>query len=223
MTAQVPRLPFALDPLIAEAKRRMRRRRVLVVALLLLFGTITGAAVIATGSAGGPRSAGPPGSQQVQHPAASLSQFQVPIDATERQWRTWVLSHGYGITVGPRANLSRLRRDIRSAVEASGAMLVRLKLWEANTRRPPVEVVVATAANPAIYLRRHLMPLLDVIDHGYLFVKVVDRRGSMIFERSTLTTSNGSPEGTVGVPRDLQGCSPVIASWIDNPPPCPVR
>jgi hypothetical protein len=102
-------------------------------------------------------------------------------------------------------------------------MLVRLNLWEANTRRPPVEVVVATAANPAIYLRRHLMPLLDVIDHGYLFVKVVDRRGSMIFERSTLTTSNGSPEGTVGVPRDLQACSPVIASWIDNPPPCPVR
>jgi hypothetical protein len=30
MISQVPRLPFALDPLIAEAKRRARQRRVLV-------------------------------------------------------------------------------------------------------------------------------------------------------------------------------------------------
>jgi peptidoglycan hydrolase-like protein with peptidoglycan-binding domain len=35
MTLHVPRLPFALDPLIAEAKRRARQRRLLVVALAL--------------------------------------------------------------------------------------------------------------------------------------------------------------------------------------------
>jgi hypothetical protein len=41
MTAHTPRLPFKLDPLIAEAKRRMRRRRVLV---LVLTVTLAGAA-----------------------------------------------------------------------------------------------------------------------------------------------------------------------------------
>jgi hypothetical protein len=46
MTAWGPRLPFSLDPLIAEAKRRMRRRRLLVAAVvLLLAGGALGAAL----------------------------------------------------------------------------------------------------------------------------------------------------------------------------------
>ena len=62
-----------------------------------------------------------------------------------------------------------------------------------------------------------------MIGHGYLFVKVVDRNGSMLFETSRLTTGAGQPEGTVDVPRSLQMCSPVQATWIDNPPACPVQ
>jgi hypothetical protein len=42
MTQHVPRLSFSLDPLIAEAKRRMRKRRLLVLALTL---TLAGASV----------------------------------------------------------------------------------------------------------------------------------------------------------------------------------
>jgi hypothetical protein len=46
MTVRVPRLPFALDPLMAEAKRRMRRRRFLVaVAILAIIGTAAGLTV----------------------------------------------------------------------------------------------------------------------------------------------------------------------------------
>jgi hypothetical protein len=54
MTVRVPTLPFALDPLIAEAKRRMRRRRALVAAVLVL-GVAAG--VLATRPAGGMGSA----------------------------------------------------------------------------------------------------------------------------------------------------------------------
>jgi hypothetical protein len=44
MNVRVPRLPLSLDPLIAEAKRRMRRRRLLMGAvLLLLAGSAVGA------------------------------------------------------------------------------------------------------------------------------------------------------------------------------------
>ena len=113
----------------------------LVGAVLLLVGGITAAAVILSGLSGSPRSGGPPGRQHPQHPAESLSQVVVPVDATERQWRTWVLAHGYGITLGHRVNLIRLAREVRSAIAASGARLVRLKLWEANTTWPPVELV----------------------------------------------------------------------------------
>lgn len=49
MTAHVPRLPFSLDPLMAEAKRRMRRRRVLVALLaVLVLGGVAGAVVVVT-------------------------------------------------------------------------------------------------------------------------------------------------------------------------------
>src|SRR5690349_13600277 len=42
MTMRLPRLPIALDPLIAEAKRRMRRRRLVAVALVVCVGLAVG-------------------------------------------------------------------------------------------------------------------------------------------------------------------------------------
>jgi hypothetical protein len=50
MTAWGSRLPFSLDPLIAEAKRRMRRRRLATAAVvLLLAGGIAGVVAAVTG------------------------------------------------------------------------------------------------------------------------------------------------------------------------------
>jgi hypothetical protein len=57
MTAYFPRLLISLDPLIAEAKRRMRRRRVWIVASLILIGGLT-AAVASIATSGGPGSTG---------------------------------------------------------------------------------------------------------------------------------------------------------------------
>jgi hypothetical protein len=59
MTARVPRLPFALDPLMAEAKRRARQRRFLIVVVVLaLIGGAAGAAAVFR-SPGGPQSSLP--------------------------------------------------------------------------------------------------------------------------------------------------------------------
>jgi hypothetical protein len=57
MLTHVPRLPLSLDPLIAEAKRRMRRRRVWIAASLILIGGIA-AAVASMATSGGPGSTG---------------------------------------------------------------------------------------------------------------------------------------------------------------------
>jgi hypothetical protein len=54
MTLGVLRLRFSIDPLIAEAKRRMRRRRLLIVVALVLAGAATAAGVLAGGSPAGP-------------------------------------------------------------------------------------------------------------------------------------------------------------------------
>jgi hypothetical protein len=58
MTARAPRLTYSLDPLIAEAKRRMRRRRTLVLALL--FVAVAVGVAFALRSPGGPGSNGSP-------------------------------------------------------------------------------------------------------------------------------------------------------------------
>ena len=72
MTVRVPHLPFSLDPLIAEAKRRMRRRRLLVgVLLLLLAGSAVAAGFALSGSTAAHGSAPV---APVEHDAATASQ-----------------------------------------------------------------------------------------------------------------------------------------------------
>lgn len=58
MTAHVPRLPFALDPLIREAKRRARQRRVLVALGVVLVGGLVAGFALALRPSGGGSSGG---------------------------------------------------------------------------------------------------------------------------------------------------------------------
>ena len=77
MTAHARRLPFALDPLMAEAKRRARQRRFLIAfAVLALIGGAAGA-VAAFRSAGGPQSSLPAalGGGSAQTRGTVLAQF----------------------------------------------------------------------------------------------------------------------------------------------------
>jgi hypothetical protein len=53
MTLRVPRLPFSLDPLIAEAKRRARQRRVLIALGVLLVAGLAAGLTFAFRSPGG--------------------------------------------------------------------------------------------------------------------------------------------------------------------------
>lgn len=217
MVGDSQRLPFSFDPLLAEAKRRRRRRRLLGAALLVLVGAIVAGAVAASRSPGGPQSAGPTRGQHVQHPSTKLAQVSVPVDNTERLWRTWVLSHGYGITLGPRADVTGLRRRVEAAVAASGAGLVRLKVWAGNTRQPPVELVVATE-HPAVYLRHRLEAVLAPFDHGYLYLQVANGHGAKILEW-TLRTRVGS----LYVKPALDQCSPITHGGLFKTPACPVK
>jgi hypothetical protein len=66
MALHVPRLPFSLDPLLAEAKRRMRRRRVLVAIVSVGFA---GASVGATLALRAPSGASQGG---VSYPTAGI-------------------------------------------------------------------------------------------------------------------------------------------------------
>lgn len=54
MTVRVSRLPFSVDPLMAEARRRARQRRALVAATVLLLAGLAGGLTLALRSPGGP-------------------------------------------------------------------------------------------------------------------------------------------------------------------------
>lgn len=72
MTVQVPRLPFSLDPLIAEARRRVRQRRVLIALAVVVVALAVGGAVFATRSAAS-LVAGPPAPGCPAHLGAGAS------------------------------------------------------------------------------------------------------------------------------------------------------
>ena len=79
MLARLPRLPYALDPLIAEAKRRARQRRLLIclsLALLIAFGV--GLTVELRPSGGGSNGVSPAaaGSLRAGSPSVSVPKIE---------------------------------------------------------------------------------------------------------------------------------------------------
>jgi hypothetical protein len=78
MLARVPRLPFSLDPLIAEAKRRARQRRLLIALSVLLLAVLAAGLVSAFRSPGGGSSNGGAlaGTGQA-HTGADISQSSI--------------------------------------------------------------------------------------------------------------------------------------------------
>lgn len=67
MAEHVPGLPFSLDPLMAEAKRRARQRRTLIVLAVLLLAALGGGLAVTFGSSGGGSSSGGGASNVSQH------------------------------------------------------------------------------------------------------------------------------------------------------------
>jgi hypothetical protein len=112
MTAHLPRLPFTLDPLMAEAKRRMRKRRLLVAVLAVLaVGGAASAGVILISSSPVQSVSGACGAwtgyyayavpQDLRHPAAAGS------GATSWGWipRKHALKVGERFRLGPHGRL----------------------------------------------------------------------------------------------------------------------
>ena len=208
------RLPIALDPLIAEAKQRMRRRRLLWAALLVIGAAALSFSLWPSGGPARVRSA------QSGHGDQRLASLAVPMGKYEREWREWIRKLSLESPASS-SSVAHVQREVRRSVAASGARVVRLMVWP-TTAPPAVELVIATAVRPATYLRHDLRPLLSSIGNEYRYVEVVDRDGTSIF-KSGYRIRDGHPEGTVGVPPELQACSPASAwgNWALTP--CPVK
>jgi hypothetical protein len=112
MTAHVPGLPFSLDPLMAEAKRRMRKRRMLIALLAVLIGAgAAGAGAVLISSSPVQSVSGACGGwagyyayavpQDMRHPAAAGS------GATSWGWipRKHTLAVGDRFRLGPHGRL----------------------------------------------------------------------------------------------------------------------
>lgn len=225
MTLYVPRLPFSLDPLIAEARRRARRRGLVVLLLVLLLGVATGV-IFALPPSGGPSGAGSGGEPGVRF-SANAPRIEVPLDATEVRWRSAVRGGAVELpqplaalgSTTQRPHHHRLavrRRAVAAAVSASGARLVRLRVWRTSSP-PPVELVVKIDSSPAAYLRHDVLALLDTIAGNDAYLKVVDTRGARILEWATLPGN-----WTTIVPPALRACSPLQGDLaVINQRPCP--
>jgi len=100
MTLHVPRLPFSLDPLMAEAKRRARQRRALValIAALLAAGAAAGGYFLL--GPGGPSK--PPVASAVTSSSGFMRQYNSPLGWSIRFPKPMYVEHstGGGISFG---------------------------------------------------------------------------------------------------------------------------
>jgi hypothetical protein len=199
---------IALDPLIAEAHRRTRRRR-----LAAAFALVAGVAIVAYGLGPGGWLSSSLGGHSARS-RQSLAHVVIPVDRTERLWRSLVRGLGGPATGTARAR--ELRSRALAIIGKTGATPIRIKVWR-NTRPAAVEVVAATRMNPAEYLRHRAVTFVDAFSPP-VFIKIVGPHGSKIFE-----WGGAGNTGFVGTPRGLDNCSPVLHWGLVGTAPCPVR
>jgi hypothetical protein len=227
MTADARSLPSGFDPLIAEAKRRMRLRRgVLALLVLIAAGAVLTLILRPTLE---------PGPIRVTFHTASrnpLARINVPVDATEREWRIAIKSASasnrkdslvptWAATALTSSDVARLHTRVAEAVAKTGAAVVRMSVWP---RAGAVEMVLAMGAKPAEYLKHRLPGIFAVSPfwNGWSYFKIVDGTGSSVFEWSNRPgqTAYGSPYhrlwGCAATPLGEEGGG-------SGPPPCPVK
>lgn len=206
-----PRLPFSLDPLIAEAKQRMRRRRLLVVVLTVV---VSGAALAFALWPSGGGTSGTRLTGRAQS-SPSLARLTVPVDINEREWRSKARTlSGPASSV---AGVARLRKRVLSVAAATDATVVRIRIWR-RTSPAALEVVLATHVRPAVYLLHRSQQLLNLSQWPH-YIKVVDPSGTYFLQES-----RAANEGSVGVRPDLWRCSPFQpVTLLAKAPPCPVK
>jgi len=202
------------DPLIAEAKLRMRRRRVLMAVLVILGGA--GVLFLIFRPSGAPETSRvTPHGRNGNGNGSALAHLKVPLDATERKWRAGLKSVNWGCACGLTAKGAiQVRRRVFSAADKSGATVVRITVWPHGS----VEVVLATRTSPAQYLAHRAERFVRLFSRDLPYVKVVNGRGSRIYEWYRLPH-----EGGVWMPRRLTLCGPIIVSAPISTRPCPVK
>ena len=147
MATHLPRLPFAVDPLMAEAKRRARQRRLLIalVAMVLLGGGAAGTMVaVHSGSGLTPASKG------------------IDVTAIEMSWYS-NLRQGARVNPGerfPRPPKTVLLRRLRLAANRYHFTIV--KVHVAHPLQASPLVVVETANEPA--LSNSMSAILQLVD-----------------------------------------------------------
>ncbi len=197
---------LSLDPLIAEAKRRMRRRQLGVATLVLLAVAVASTFALRPFGGGATHRATPV--ENANHDPAAPP---VPFDSAERQWQASVRKLG-----GYPADDAALRARLTAMVHQSGASVARLIIWH-GTSPKAIELVVATRVRPALYIRHRVWPLrLKLPRPSYL--RVVDPRTSRILEEGGVGN-----EGFFGVPPALYYCAGVATGMPPAYRPCPVK
>jgi hypothetical protein len=118
MLARLPRLPFALDPLIAEAKRRARQRRLLVCLGLGLLAALAAGLALALRQPGG----GPSGGLAIPAASVRAGALTAPVPRGFRQ-----LEIRHGKAIGWLVTDYRVTRDSHTLTEsifpANGVLL----------------------------------------------------------------------------------------------------
>ncbi len=127
------------------------------------------------------------------------------------------------------AHADKVAAAVMKAASVSGVTAVSANVYST----PALTSSLATAlivqvARPAYFLRHQLEPIIPTLaapgNHRAYYLRVIDVRGKTVLEWSG-RPSNGRAffHGSLYVRPGLELCSPISASWINYPPPCPSK
>jgi hypothetical protein len=126
----------------------------------------------------------------------------------ERQWRLHRSAHA----TTPRA----VSQAIAMATRQGGVELVGVSTYGAPSLAPAITLAVS---EPASFLRHRLEPIVRATrPYQAAYIRVVDASGERVLE--WYKTGSG---GALSVRPGLQGCSPLLAVGLADPPPCPAH
>jgi hypothetical protein len=112
--------------------------------------------------------------------------------------------------------VQRMKR-LRSAAVVGGAEVVSLRVYDLSARARQTPVMTIAVRQPAQFLSRYLNELLDAVNPGPYYLRIVDGNGRPILE----IWAPGPGHGGYAVARKYAGCSLVTQDGLGIPPPCP--
>ena len=150
-----------------------------------------------------------------QHPALTVGPL-APSTNERGYFAKFHTSPAHATPARGTVAVERMKR-LRSVAVVRGAEVVSLRIYDLSAHARLTPIMTIAVRQPADFLAHYLNGLLDAVNPGPYYLRIVDGNGRPILEIWT----PGPGHGGYAVARKYAGCNLVTQDGLGIPPPCP--